>query len=152
MDGTTLYERRMFELVAAQDRSLRCIRAELRETRRRFNGLQRAVEPYVRMGQVPHGVLYGPNDYTPHEAAPLELRFSQVQGIYLPQHVVGQAHMSNVLRVRRFARTTLTREIILGGEDATLTHPENPEDTGSPQYHLLDDFPPYFARGPYGPF
>ena len=25
MEGTTLYERRMFELVAAQDRSLRCI-------------------------------------------------------------------------------------------------------------------------------
>jgi len=50
MDGTTLYERRMFELVTSQDRSLRCIRAELRETRRCFNGLQRAVEPYVRMG------------------------------------------------------------------------------------------------------
>ena len=56
------------------------------------------------------------------------------------------------LRVCRFAPTTLTREIIFGGEHAPLTHPENPEDTGSPQYHLLDDFPPYFARGPYGPF
>ena len=95
MEGTTLYERRMFELVAAQDRSIHCIRAELRETRRCFNGLQRAVEPYVRMGQVPHGVLYGPNDYTPHEAAPMEFRFPQVQGIYLPQPVVGQARMSN---------------------------------------------------------
>jgi len=151
MDGTTLYERRMFELVAAQDRSLRCIRAELRETRRCFNGLQRAVEPYVRMGQVPHGVLYGPNDYTPHEAAPMEFRFPQVQGVYLPQPVVGQTRMSNGLRVHHFAPTTLTREIIFGGEHAALTHPENPEDTGSPQYHLLVDFPPYFARGPYGP-
>ena len=130
MEGTTLYERCMFELVAAQYRSLRCIRAELGDTRRRFNGLQRAVEPYVRMGQVPHGVLYGPNDYTPHEAAPLELRFPQVQGIYLPQHVVGQARMSNGLRVRHFAPTTMTREIIFGGEHAALTHPENPEDTG----------------------
>jgi hypothetical protein len=90
MEVATLYERRMSELVAAQDRSIRCIRAELRETRHHFNELQRAVEPYVRMGQVPHGVLYGPNDYTPHEAAPLELRFPQVQGIYLPQHVVGR--------------------------------------------------------------
>ena len=151
MEGTTLYERRMFELVAAQDRSIRCIRAELRETRRRFNELQRAVEPYVRMGQVPHGVLYGPNDYTPHEAAPLELRFSQVQGIYLPQ-MLWDKHACLMCCVCRFAPTTLTREIILGGEHAALTHPENPEDTGSPQYHLLDDFPPYFARGPYGIF
>ena len=71
MEGTTLYERRMSELVAAQDRSIRCIQAELRETRRRFNELQCAVEPYVRMGQVPHGMLYGPNDYTQHEVAPL---------------------------------------------------------------------------------
>ena len=107
---------------------------------------------YVRMGRVPQDVLYGPNDYTPHEAAPLELHFPLVQGIYLPQHVVGQARMSNGLHVRRFAPTTLTREIIFGGEHAPLTHPENPEDIGSPQYHLLDDFPPYFARGPYGPF
>ena len=110
------------------------------------------MELYVRMGQVPQSVLYGPNDYTPHEVAPLELRFPLVQGVYLPQHVVGQAHMSNGLRVCRFAPTTLTREIIFGGEHAALTHPENPEDTGSPQYHLLDDFLPYFARGPYGPF
>ena len=152
MGGASLYERRMSELVAAQDRSLYCIRAELRETRRRFNELQRTVDMYVRMGRVPQDVLYGPNDYTPHEAAPLELRFPLVQSIYLPQHVVGQARMSNGLRVRRFAPTTLTREIIFGGEHAPLTHPENPEDTGSPRYHLLDDFPPYFARGPYGPF
>ena len=82
------------------------------------------------MGQVPHGVLYGPNDYTPHEAAPLELHFPQVQGIYLPQHVVEQARRSNGLRVRCFAPTILTREIIFGGEHAALTHPENPEDTG----------------------
>ena len=95
MEGTTLYERRMFKLVAAQDRSLHCIRAKLRETRHHFNGLQCAVDPYVRMGQVPHGVLYGPNDYTPHEAAPMEFRFPQVQGVYLPQPVVGQARMSN---------------------------------------------------------
>ena len=107
---------------------------------------------YVRMGHMPQDVLYGPNDYTPHEAAPLEPRFPLVQGIYLPQHVVGQAHMSNGLRVRRFAPTTLTREIIFCGGHAPLTHPENPEDTGSPQYHLLDDLPLYFARGPYGPF
>ena len=103
------------------------------------------MEPYVRMGQVPHGVLYEPNDYTPHEAAPLELHFPQVQGVYIPQHVLGQARMSNGLRVCHFASTTLTREIIFGDEHAALTHPENPEDTRSPQYHLLDDFPPYFV-------
>ena len=68
-----------------------------------INELQRTVDMYVRMGRVPQDVLYGPNDYTPHEAAPLELRFPLVQGIYLPQHVVGKAHMSNGLRVRRFA-------------------------------------------------
>ena len=75
MGGASLYERRMSELVAAQDRSLRCIRAELRETRRRFNELQCTMDMYVRMGRVPQDVLYGPNDYTLHEAAPLELRF-----------------------------------------------------------------------------
>jgi len=82
----------------------------------------------------------------------LWLFFPLVQGIYLPQHVEGLARMSNVLHVRRFALTTLTREIIYGGEHAALTYPENPEDTRSPQYHLFDDFPLYFARGPYGPF
>jgi hypothetical protein len=136
MEDATLYERRMSELVAAQDRSIHCIRAELRETRRRLSELQCAVEPYVRMGQVPHGVLYGPKDYTPHEAAPLELRFPQVQRIYLPQHVVGQARMSNGLRVRHFAPTTLTREIIFGGEHAALTHPENP------RRHRIPSIPP----------
>ena len=94
------------------------------------------MEPYVLMGQVPHGVLYGPNDYTPHEVAPLELRFPQVQGIYLPQHVVGQARMSNGLRVRHFAPTTMTREIIFGGELAALTHPENP------RRHRIPSIPP----------
>ena len=82
MGGASLYERRMSELVAAQDRSLRCIRAELRETRRRFNELQRAVEMYVRMGRLPQDVLYEPNDYTPHEVAPIGASLS-----FSPRHI-----------------------------------------------------------------
>ncbi|CAL4942068.1 unnamed protein product [Urochloa decumbens] len=111
--GAPLYERRMSELVKAQDRHMRCLRAELRETRRRFNELQHSVDMSVRMGRVSPNVLYGPNDHTVQEIAPEELTYPMLEN---------------------------------------LTHPEtDPDDTRSPNAHLLDEFPPFFVRAPYGP-
>ncbi|CAO2171635.1 unnamed protein product [Urochloa humidicola] len=148
--GAPLYERRMSELVRAQDRSMRCLRAELRETRRRFNELQHGVEQYIRMGRVSPNVLYGPNDHTVQEIAPQELTYPVVEGINVPQPVAVQARMSSGLRVRRFARTDWSRESVYGGRHEALTHPEaDPVDTGSPNAHLLDEFPPFFERAPY---
>jgi hypothetical protein len=63
-----------------------------------------------------------------------------------------QVHMLVGLRVRHFARTDWTRETIYDGQKENLTHPEaNPGDTGSPNAQLLDVFPPFFVRAPYGP-
>ncbi|CAL4913301.1 unnamed protein product [Urochloa decumbens] len=147
-----LYERRMSELVKAQDRHMRCLRAELRETRRRFNELQHSVDMSVRLGRVPSHVIYGPNDHTVQEMAPEELTYPMVQGINIPQPVQRQPRISNGLRVRRFARMDWSRETVYGGQLENLTHPEtDPDDTGSPNAHLLDEFPPFFERAPYGP-
>jgi hypothetical protein len=39
-----------------------------------------------------------------------------------------------------------------GGQTENLTHPKaNPGDIGSPNAQLLDVFPPFFAKAPYGP-
>jgi hypothetical protein len=149
--GAPLYERRMSELVRAQDHNMRCLRWELRETRRRLNELQHAVEPYVRIGHVQEHVLYA-NDATVHEEAFHNFTYPFVQGITLPQHGGMQVQMPVGLRVRHFAPTDWTRETVYGGQTENLTHPEaNPGDTGSPNAQLLDVFPPFFARAPYGP-
>ncbi|CAO2143694.1 unnamed protein product [Urochloa humidicola] len=110
------------------------------------------MEQYVRMGHVPPNVLYGPNDHTVQEIAPEELTYHVVEGINIPQPVAVQARISSKLRVRRFARMDWTRETLYGGHLEALTHQEaDPVDTGSPNAHLLDEFPPFFERAPYGP-
>ncbi|CAO2191592.1 unnamed protein product [Urochloa humidicola] len=82
--------------------------------------------------------------------APQELTYPVVEGINVPQPVTVQARISSGLRVRRFARTDWTRETIYGGHHEALTHQEaDPADTGSPNAHLLDEFPPFFERSPY---
>ncbi|CAO2168954.1 unnamed protein product [Urochloa humidicola] len=129
---------------------MRCLRAELRETRRRLNELQHGVEQYIRMGRVSPNVLYGPNDHTVQEIAPEELTYPIVEGINIPQLVAVQARMSSGLRVRCFACMDWTRESLYGGRHEALTHPKaHPVDTGSPNAHLLDEFPPFFERAPY---
>ncbi|WP_284123636.1 hypothetical protein, partial [Klebsiella pneumoniae] len=50
LGDATLYERRMSELVQAQDRMIRCLTYELGETRSRFLRLQLSVKPLMRMG------------------------------------------------------------------------------------------------------
>ncbi|CAN6371670.1 unnamed protein product [Urochloa humidicola] len=117
----------------------------------RFNELQHGVEQYNRMGRVSPNVLYGPNDHTVQEISPQELTSPVVEGINIPQPVAVQARISSGLRVRHFARTNWTRESLYGGCHEDLTHLEaDPADTGSPNAHLLDEFPPFFERAPYG--
>ena len=49
IEPSTLYEKRMTELVMCQAHMIHCLEAELWTTRARFVNLQRRVEPYVRM-------------------------------------------------------------------------------------------------------
>jgi hypothetical protein len=130
---------------------MRCLRWELRETRRLLNELQHVVEPYVRTGHVQEHVLYA-NDATVHEEAFHNFTYPFVQGITPPQHGGMQVQMPARLRVHHFAPIYWTRETVYGGKTENLTHPEaNPCDTGSPIAQLLDVFPPFFARTPNGP-
>jgi hypothetical protein len=144
----TLYEKRMSEMVRAQDRMIQCLKYELDVTRARLTNLQYAVEPQVRMGLMSYEVLYGAGDETPHELAPPSFRFWPVQGEWVPQYPRGPARATTGLRVRRFVNTTMTPTTLLGGPE-NLRHDENLEDTGSPGHHLLNVFPVGFVRAPY---
>ncbi|KAJ1262424.1 hypothetical protein BS78_09G106500 [Paspalum vaginatum] len=149
LGDATLYERRMSELVQAQDRMIHCLTYELEETRYRFNLLQCSVEPMARMGLGNFNVLYGAGDGTPYELAPPSFRYPPVQGIWVDQSSLGRPHASVGLRVRLFVNTPLNLATLLGAEHVNLHHPENPKDTGSPGYHLLDEFPLNFVRASY---
>ncbi|KAJ1264963.1 hypothetical protein BS78_08G040900, partial [Paspalum vaginatum] len=83
LGDATLYERRMSELVQAQDLMIRCLTYELGETRSRYNRLQHFVEPFVRMGLGNPNVLYGATDRTPYELAPSSFRYPLVQGTWV---------------------------------------------------------------------
>ncbi|KAJ1256642.1 hypothetical protein BS78_K337600 [Paspalum vaginatum] len=89
MEDATLYERRMSEMVQAQDRMIRCLTYELGETRRRYNHLQRSMEPLVRMGLGNRNALYGAGDGTPHELAPSSFRYQPIQGVWVDQPFFG---------------------------------------------------------------
>jgi hypothetical protein len=97
--------------VRAQDRSMRCLHWELRETRCCLNELQHTIEPYVRTGRVQEHVLYA-NDASMHEEAFHSFTYSFVQGITPPQHGGMQVQMLVGLHVRHFAPTNWTRETI----------------------------------------
>jgi hypothetical protein len=90
-------------------------------------------------------VLYA-NDDTVHEEALGGYKYPFVHGI-APPHQGIQARMSNGLRVRRFPRALGDGETIYGGQTENLTHLE---DNGSPNAHLLDVFPLFFEKAPYG--
>ena len=103
----------------------------------------------MRMGLGSQNVLYGAGDWTPNELAPPSFHYPPVQGVWVEQSPMGRAHASVGLHVRRFANTSHTPTSLLGAKHVHLQHPENPEDTGSPGYHLLDEFPLNFVRSPY---
>jgi hypothetical protein len=73
----------MSELVSVLDSNRRYLRWELRETRRRLNELQHAIEPYVRTRHVQEHVLYA-NDATVQEEAFHCFTYLFVQGIIQP--------------------------------------------------------------------
>jgi hypothetical protein len=87
----------MSELVRAQVHNMRCLRLEIRETRRLLSELQQAVEPYVRIWHVQEHVLYA-NDATVNEEAFHNFIYPFVQGITPPQHGGMQVQMSAGLR------------------------------------------------------
>ena len=69
IEPSTLYEKRMIELVMCQAHMIHCMQAKLWTTCARFVGLQHRVEPYVMMATVPSTILYYPqgNDATIYE-------------------------------------------------------------------------------------
>ena len=81
IEPSTLYEKRMTELVMCQAHMIHCLEAELWTTRARFVNLQRRVEPYVRMTIVPSTVLYYPqgDDATVYEVTKYPYRYPEVK-------------------------------------------------------------------------
>ena len=69
---------------------IRCMEAELWATRARFVGLQRRVEPYVRMIIVPSTVLYYPqgDDATVYEVTEYPYHYPEAQGVRAPQSLM----------------------------------------------------------------
>jgi hypothetical protein len=142
-----LLERRMVGLVSAYDWAYRSVKWELEETRRRLVRTQWELEPFVRSGKVRRRVVDGWPSETVQEEAPPTHRFPVAGG----RRAVAMPMLNPIsmgLHVRRFPRTSSTRESLLGAP-VHLTHPENPEDDGTPGYHLRRSFEPLFARFPY---
>ena len=84
---STLYEKRMMELVMCQAHMIYCLEAELWTTRSRFVNLQRRVEPYLRMTAVSSTVLYYPqgDDATMYEVTKYPYHYLEAQGVRVPQ-------------------------------------------------------------------
>jgi hypothetical protein len=86
------------------------------------------------------------NDDIMHEEAPSGFKYPFVHGI-APPHQGIHARISNRLCVRRFPRDLGDGETIYGGQTENLTHLE---DKRSPNAHILDVFPMFFEKAPYG--
>ena len=87
IEPSTLYEKRMTELVMCEVHMIRCMEVELWTTHARFVSLQRRVEPYVRMTTVPSTILYYPqgDDATVYEVIEYPHRYLEAQGVRIPQ-------------------------------------------------------------------
>jgi len=83
---STLYEKRMMELVMCQAHMIYCMEAKLWTTRARFVILQHQVEPYVRMTTVPSTILYYPqgDDAMVYEVTEYPYRYLEAQGVRVP--------------------------------------------------------------------
>ena len=147
-EGAPLFDRHMVDLVRTLNRAYRCVSHELWETRRCLNLLQCTAAGAVSAGWVRHEVLYGDNIELPHDAAMINHRFPPVYGEWAPPAPGRSARMSIGLHVPCFPCSEATRQSLLGSP-MRLSHPDAPEDTSSPNCHLLDVFLHDFARAPY---
>ncbi|KAF0919201.1 hypothetical protein E2562_028755 [Oryza meyeriana var. granulata] len=80
--------RNLAEYVLSSDRYHRVISLELRQTRGRIAHLERLIEPYVRMGQIPRIELYAlPANPVPCSAAPTRttcMTAAEYRGLFKP--------------------------------------------------------------------
>ena len=106
----------MIELVMCQAHMIHSMEVEVWTTRARFVGLQRQVEPYVRMTTVPSTILYYPhgNDATVYEVTAYLYRYPEAQGVRVPQSLMRPSRISVGLLVRHMSHTTNTSEDLLG--------------------------------------
>ena len=86
IEPSTLYEKRMMELVICQAHMICCLEAELWTTRARFVNLQCQVEPYVRMTTLPSTILYYPqgDDAMVYKVTEYPYRYLEAQGVRVP--------------------------------------------------------------------
>ena len=147
---STLYEKRMMELVICQAHMICCLEAELWTTRARFVNLQHRVEPYVRITIVPSIILYYPqgDDATVYEVTEYPYRYLEAQGVRVPQSLMRPSRISVGLLVRHMSHTTSTLADLLGDTLVHLLHPEALGCDGDPATYLLptNHFPIDFRR------
>ena len=138
--GEDPYVRQLARLVRIMDQVHRCLVYELWETRRRLHEAQEYLQIGVSMNRVPRNVLYGNNVNSPAAAAPPHYRFPEVAG-FVPHY----GPQRQVRMCAGFPRTQHPNppggQVSLLGPPTRLISPVNPIDTGSPEAHLLNEFP-----------
>ena len=132
---------------------IRCMEAELWTTHARFVGLQRRVEPHVRMTTVPFTVLYYPqqDDAIVYEVTEYPYHYPEAQGVRVPQSLVRPSRISARLLVWHMSHTTSTLEDLLGDTLVHLLHPKALGCDGNLAMYLLstNHFPIDFWRPSY---
>ena len=146
--GEDPFVRQLARLVRIMDQNHRCLTYELWETRRRMHEAQEYLRLGVATNRVPRNVLYGNNEISPAAAAPPRYRLPEVAGFVPPFVPRCQARMS-----AGFPRTQQLAppggQVSLLGSPKRLISPLDPIDTGSPEAHLLSEFPVNFNRDLY---
>ena len=146
--GEDPYVRELARLVRIMDQTYHCLACELWETRRRLHEAQEYLRIGVATNRVPRNVLYGNNEIPPAAIVPQGLRLPEVPGLVPVLGQCRQARMS-----AGFPRTQRPTHSgghhLLLGSPTRLISPRDPIDTGSPEAHLLNEFPVNFNRDNY---
>ena len=146
--GEDPHVRQLARMVHIMDQTHRCLIRELWETRRRLHEAQDYLRLGVNMNRVPRNVLYGNNEVSQAAVAPPDFRFPEVAGLVPAYGQCRQARMT-----ADFPRTLRTAppggHHLLLGSPRRLISPLDSTDTGSPEAHLLREFPVNFNRDLY---
>ena len=146
--GEDPHVRQLARMVHIMDQIHRCQTRELWETRRRLHEAQEYLQLGVNMNRVPRNVLYGDNIVSPAAVAPPEFRLPEVAGLVPEYGQCRQARMtSGFSRTLRTAPPGGHRRLL--GSPRRLVSPLDPTDTGSPEAHMLSEFPVNFNRDLY---
>lgn len=137
--------RQLARLVHTMDQIHRCAVYELYETRQRLVVAQENLQLMCNMGIIDRHVVYGANEISPYASAPPMYRLPEVPG-----HVPNYGTRRQVRMSVGFARTRRMEpaggHVIEQGSPLRLPNFGDPDYTGSPEAHLLDEFPVNFDR------